>query len=187
MLGPKHAGVDIIPETAEDIPLLAIAKGVVTRAGWLGSCGLSVDYTIEGYTVRYCHLKSFSVLPGKPVKAGQEIGIMGATGISYPKGFRHLHWVMFKDGKLIDPLSFTYTNEVTSDTYNIADEFTKIWGRKPAKGELTYFERRVARKTITDLNDLRVKLNYWKGIVYPKGIYSFTGDARWAIEKVKGV
>lgn len=186
LLGPKHMGVDLIPETKEPIPILAIDNATVIRRGPLGSCGLSVDYVTDTHKVRVCHLESITAQPGE-IGAGKEIGIMGATGVSSPKNFRHLHWAMWKKGVMIDPLSLTYTNTVPSDTYNIAKEFKSIWRREPAKGELAYLTRRVDRKTIADLKDLRNKLRYWRDTVYPKGIYSFTGDARWQLEKVKGV
>lgn len=187
LLGPRHAGIDILPEIKEEIPVLAIDNGFLTRTGYLGSCGLSVDYVTGEYKVRYCHLKSITAQPGK-ITGGQELGLMGATGVSYPKGFKHLHWVIWLKGKLIDPLSLTYTNTVTTNTvekFDIPTEFQRIWKRPGATGEIAYFERRLHRGTIKGTKDLREKMSYWHGIVYPNGKYSLVGDLKWKKEKAK--
>lgn len=68
---------------------------------------------------------------------------------------------------------------------DIQKEFRDIWLRPGAKGELSYFERRLAIGSIRDVEDLRVKMRYWNGVVYPNGVYSVLGDIRWQREKRK--
>ena len=59
-----------------------------------------------GIVTMYVHLDNWQSAPpvqaGDEVAAGQKIGTVGLTGI--PTG-AHLHWVAYRDGPLIDPLS----------------------------------------------------------------------------------
>ncbi len=186
ILGSTHQGVDVLPETNDDIPVKAIGNGNLTRAGYAGSCGLSVDYTTGEYTVRYCHLKSISAKIGN-ISEGQELGIMGATGVSSPPGFRHLHWVMWLRGKLIDALSlpYTYASADKKPSINIPIEFQRIWHRPGAKGEIAYFQRRFDRGSVKNLEELKSAMDKWYRIVYPNGKFSITGNAKWQFEKVR--
>ena len=47
-------------------------------------------------------MPGFSVEVGQHVAAGQQIGVVGTTG--YSTGC-HLHWMAWRGGKLVDPLS----------------------------------------------------------------------------------
>jgi murein DD-endopeptidase MepM/ murein hydrolase activator NlpD len=53
----------------------------------------------------YAHLDAVSSPPpvkaGDEVAAGQRIGTVGKTGIAYGM---HLHWAVWRNGELIDPL-----------------------------------------------------------------------------------
>lgn len=69
-----------------------------------------------------CHLKDFKVAPG-PVKKGQAVGTMGATGSAQGA---HLHWVLRIDGQLVDPMKYVnqggdMPNE--GDVHNVYLEF----------------------------------------------------------------
>lgn len=90
---PTHAGTDYAPpKPGQHVNIYAVADGTVTAAGvnvlrghtgvivvidhgWLTGNG-STDQTLTNYG----HMQRSLVRPGQKVKAGQVIGIMGATG-----------------------------------------------------------------------------------------------------------
>ena len=98
-----HYGVDFAAPTGT--PVRAVAEGVVTMANWHGGNGryiqLRHDDTFES---GYGHLSRIvsMVRPGARVRKGDIIGYVGSTGLATGP---HLHFVMYKNGKYIDPLS----------------------------------------------------------------------------------
>ena len=80
----------------------------------------------------------------------------------------------------IDPEKFDWET-----TVNIPVDFQTIWHRPPAKGEINYFSKRLLDGSITDEADMKVKMAFWYGVVYPNGKHSLLGDARWQLEKIK--
>jgi len=96
-----HAGIDI--GAAAGTPIHAAAAGTVTRAGGEGGCGYSV--TIEharGVRTRYCHLSRIDVALHQQLPAGAVIGLVGSTGLSTGP---HLHFEVYVNGQLVDPLT----------------------------------------------------------------------------------
>ena len=63
--------------------------------------GMIVDLG-SGFEVQYCHLRegSLAVKPGDPVKRGQKLGEIGASGLAQ---FPHVHLTVRRDGKAVDP------------------------------------------------------------------------------------
>lgn len=53
----------------------------------------------------YAHLKSVSVKEGDYIKQGQKIAETGNTGLSTGP---HLHYSVWKDSMLMDPMQFVY-------------------------------------------------------------------------------
>jgi murein DD-endopeptidase MepM/ murein hydrolase activator NlpD len=83
-----HAGIDF--PTAAGTPVFASQSGKVVLAENLYYSGNTVvlDHGYGIYTL-YAHLSEIGVSPGAMVKAGEEIGKVGATGrVTGP----HLHW-----------------------------------------------------------------------------------------------
>lgn len=99
--GSYHKGIDIAG--VNDRSILAADNGVVTEAGRDGGYGnkVVIDHN-NGYKTIYAHLSSIKVSTGQTVKSGQTIGEMGTTGHS--TGI-HLHFEVYKDGNLENPLS----------------------------------------------------------------------------------
>jgi murein DD-endopeptidase MepM/ murein hydrolase activator NlpD len=56
----------------------------------------------SGVTSLYAHLASYDVKVGDRVNAGQRIGEVGRTGIR--KSGSHLHFGLFQNGDVLDPL-----------------------------------------------------------------------------------
>jgi hypothetical protein len=119
-----HDGTDIrvvsMQDVARGVPVLAMADGTVfqTRDGVEDrlikskqeadairrmGCGNAVviDHG-DGYRTRYCHMRkgSIAVRSGDKVTRGQEIGMIGASGLVE---FPHVEAAVMKDKKPIDP------------------------------------------------------------------------------------
>ena len=97
-----HKGIDIARPS--NLTIKAADNGVVVSAGNTGD-GYGNKIIIDhqnGYRTMYAHLASISVSPGQTVPRGSKIGIMGRTGNSTGV---HLHFEVYLNGKLQDPLS----------------------------------------------------------------------------------
>jgi murein DD-endopeptidase MepM/ murein hydrolase activator NlpD len=100
-----HTGTDIA--TAWGTPILAPARGLVVFSGTMGDGAEVVVMTHEsGLVSMYAHLDNYvfpvPVRAGDTVQAGDRIGNVGLTGITTGA---HLHWSVWRNGELIDPLS----------------------------------------------------------------------------------
>ena len=99
----SHLAVDFGAPTGA--PVVAVANGTVVSAGWNGGYGQLVQVKHpNGLTTGYAHLSRISagVHPGKSVRQGDVIGLVGQTGLATGP---HLHYMMTRGGKAINPLS----------------------------------------------------------------------------------
>ncbi len=95
-----HNGVDIA--TAHGTAVGASCEGTVVAAGWMGGYGKAVVINHpKGYRTLYGHLSVINVRPGQKVAAGRIIGRVGSTGWSTGP---HLHFTLWHNGRLINPL-----------------------------------------------------------------------------------
>src|SRR5207244_11142820 len=100
-----HDGTDIAVPWGT--PVLAPARGVVVFAGTMGDGAVVVVIAHDaGLVSMYAHLENrvfpLPVKPGDTVQAGDRIGNVGLTGVTTGT---HLHWSVWRNGELIDPLS----------------------------------------------------------------------------------
>jgi murein DD-endopeptidase MepM/ murein hydrolase activator NlpD len=98
-----HYGVDLAAPTGT--PVRSVADGKVEMASWHGGNGRYVQIRHDDvYESGYGHLSRIAggIRPGGTVRKGDIIGYVGSTGIATGP---HLHYVMYKHGKYIDPLS----------------------------------------------------------------------------------
>lgn len=97
-----HTGIDIANQ--KGTPIFATANGIVKFVGWQEGYGKVVviqhDY---GYVTVYGHLSSIKVKTGQKVVRGEIIGLMGDTGTATGP---HLHYEVWKDNKLCNPVKF---------------------------------------------------------------------------------
>lgn len=89
-------------------PIRAAAAGRVVAVGSQGAYGqqVTVDHgSLAGVTMTtsYSHLSRFGVRPGAVVAAGGVIGWVGTTGMSTGC---HLHFMVYADGSVADPMSW---------------------------------------------------------------------------------
>ncbi|MFT4229735.1 MAG: M23 family metallopeptidase [Microbacterium sp.] len=110
--GGAHYGVDLI--SPGGTPIFASTDGVVrvSQESYFGyGVAVVIDGVIDGrkVTTLYAHMRygSRTVGVGTHVKAGQIIGLVGATGRAYGN---HLHFETRINGSLVDPLAFLREN-----------------------------------------------------------------------------
>lgn len=93
-----HNGIDL---SAKNEEVYAVLNGIVESTGYNSTSG---NYIIlkhaAGLTVSYCHLSKSIKSKGELVRAGDVVAVSGNTGKS--TNF-HLHFVVRKDGKYINP------------------------------------------------------------------------------------
>jgi murein DD-endopeptidase MepM/ murein hydrolase activator NlpD len=84
--------------------IVASGAGVVTWSGGRRGYGnlIEIDHG-GGYVSRYGHNASNLVVAGDPVKAGQVIALMGASGRATGN---HLHFEILKDGRPVNPARY---------------------------------------------------------------------------------
>ena len=97
-----HMGIDLGSIMGQSV--WASKSGVVIRAGWAGGYGkmVVIDHG-GGFSSLYAHLQSISVGEGHLVRAGEEVGKMGSTGLSTGP---HLHFEIRVNGVAQDPLQY---------------------------------------------------------------------------------
>ena len=97
-----HQGLDFAGTAGTRV--LTVADGIVSHAGPDGGYGRLIEITHgNGYVTRYAHNAKLLVAPGKTVKRGDPIALMGSTGRSTGT---HLHFEVLRDGRPVNPLSF---------------------------------------------------------------------------------
>jgi murein DD-endopeptidase MepM/ murein hydrolase activator NlpD len=110
--GGEHQGVDLIAPCRT--PEFASADGVVrvSSESYFGyGVAVTIDSVIDGKKINtlYSHMTSGTrtVSVGDHVKAGQLIGLVGATGRAFGC---HLHYEVQVNGTRVDPLAFLKAN-----------------------------------------------------------------------------
>ncbi|MCM3694000.1 peptidoglycan DD-metalloendopeptidase family protein [Neobacillus niacini] len=100
--GKSHKGIDIARPSNRTIK--AADNGKVVSAGYDGGYGnkIVIDHQ-NGLRTVYAHLESIGVSVGQTVSQGSAIGIMGSTGNSTGV---HLHFEVYKNGALQNPLNY---------------------------------------------------------------------------------
>ena len=109
-----HNGIDIGLVTGTG--LAAVRSGVVTVVRTSATFGKVLEIeTEDGYRIMYAHLSEVLVEKGDKVKQGEIVAKSGNTGLS---SGAHLHYSLWKDGKLLDPMEYVtlkYTQEVVAE------------------------------------------------------------------------
>jgi murein DD-endopeptidase MepM/ murein hydrolase activator NlpD len=102
-----HNGLDIA--AAEGTPVKATAKGTVIEAGDFFFSGnmIYIDHG-QGIISLYAHLSRIDVKPGDVVDTGDIIGAVGQTGRVTGA---HLHFAVFANQTLIDPVYMLPKNQ----------------------------------------------------------------------------
>ncbi|MCR4580412.1 MAG: M23 family metallopeptidase [Treponema sp.] len=97
-----HTGTDMACPTGT--PILASMSGRVMKVGTMHR--IYGNYVIidhgNGYQTLYAHMSKVIAAKGQWVSQGTRIGLVGSTGYSTGP---HLHFTVYKNGKLVDPMS----------------------------------------------------------------------------------
>jgi murein DD-endopeptidase MepM/ murein hydrolase activator NlpD len=95
-----HNGVDYSAPTGA--PVVSVAPGTVTLAGWTSGGGRTVRVRHNnGYESEYLHLSSLEVRAGQRVSQGDLVGKVGATGLATGP---HLHYGLRRHGSYVNPV-----------------------------------------------------------------------------------
>ena len=110
-----HNGIDI--PLVEGTPLYALSDGIISSIGYISGYGHSVIIKYNnGYKSLYGHCSpNYIVKVGQTVKAKQKVALVGPKYLPNGKlnGFttgQHLHFTLYYNNKLINPLRVEYTN-----------------------------------------------------------------------------
>jgi len=125
-----HYGVDFAAPVGT--PVRAVARGRVLEAGWQGGNGRFVKIRHDGgIATGYAHLVRIvpGLHPGARVRRGQVIGYVGASGLATGS---HLHFVVYRNGRYVDPLRVSFP------------------GRSTLRGE----RLRAFRSTLTEMDEI---------------------------------
>ena len=97
----SHTGIDMACATGT--PIRAAMSGKVAYVGWSNIFG---NYVIinhaNGYQTLYGHMSKTLAKKGQVVDQSTKIGLVGSTGYSTGP---HLHFTVYKNGNLVDPMS----------------------------------------------------------------------------------
>ena len=97
-----HQGVDLAAPSGT--PIYASRAGVVTVTTYSSSAGYYVTINHgDGFSSIYMHMEYYSVSAGQAVSAGQQIGVVGKTGIA--TGY-HLHFGIAYNGAYVNPCAY---------------------------------------------------------------------------------
>ncbi|MBO5137116.1 MAG: M23 family metallopeptidase [Spirochaetaceae bacterium] len=98
----SHTGIDMA--MSQGSPIKAAMSGKIIGIGYTNVYGNYVIIDHEnGYQTLYAHMqKPCTLKKGQYVNQGAQIGLVGNTGYSTGP---HLHFTVYKNGKLIDPLT----------------------------------------------------------------------------------
>lgn len=113
-----HKGADSV--AALGSPIYATHSGVVAHViayeDALSGCWLEISRDgkrmTDNESYKHLRLGSITVKKGQSIKAGDQIGLQGSTGKSTGE---HLHYEVYRNGRLVDPLPYAMGTEKEKD------------------------------------------------------------------------
>lgn len=113
----QHNGVDLV--AGQGTPVLAAGNGIVEDVIRSGK-GLGNIVKIahdDGFVTVYAHLEDIVVRKGERVTAGRKIANVGISGNSFAP---HLHYEVYKDGKVMDPVNYFFASFTPAEYAKVA-------------------------------------------------------------------
>ncbi|MFT5751940.1 MAG: murein DD-endopeptidase MepM/ murein hydrolase activator NlpD [Flavobacteriales bacterium] len=109
-----HKGMDFT--AAPGTPIYATGDGKVSKVGLGSGYGkmVIIDHGF-GYKTYYAHMSKYNTKVGRKVTRGEIIGYVGNSGLSSGP---HLHYEVWKNGVVMNPVNF-YFNDLTPEEYDI--------------------------------------------------------------------
>lgn len=104
-----HEGIDVV--APRGTPILAPGAGTVVSARWETGYGNTVvlDHG-HGIVTRYAHASRLLVRPGQRVTRGEQIALVGNSGLSTSP---HLHYEVHVNGRPVNPLRYVLPAVIT--------------------------------------------------------------------------
>ena len=111
-----HDGVDLVVPQGTDVfaPAAGIVSGV-SRSRKGGGNSITIKHK-GGYITRYAHLSEIFVGQGQSVRKGARIATTGMSGHAYAP---HLHYEVWRDTLLLDPLNYIFASVTPEDYSNM--------------------------------------------------------------------
>ena len=111
-----HNGLDMVSHSGE--PVRVTADGVVTAVikSRKGLGNVVVVSHAGGYVTKYAHLEDISVKKGRSLKKGDKIGNVGVSGNSFAP---HLHYEVYKDTLVMDPVNHLFASLDPEEYVNV--------------------------------------------------------------------
>ena len=109
----EHEGIDFMSNIGSEV--VAAADGTVSeiiKSKKGPGNVVAIDHG-NGYVTRYAHLQEIHVRKGRLIGKGDRIGLSGMSGKSFGP---HLHYEVWRDGKVMDPLNFFFA-DLTPEEY----------------------------------------------------------------------
>ncbi len=103
-----HEGIDV--SAPMGAPIEAPADGIVIATGWVTGYGntLEIDHGF-GIVTRFAHASKILVRVGQRVHRGDDVALVGSTGLSTGP---HLHYEVHVNGKPVDPLRYVLPDAI---------------------------------------------------------------------------
>lgn len=120
-----HAGMDFTAKVGT--PVYATGDGTVVFAEYATNgygMHVIVDHGYD-YQTLYAHLSKITVKKGQKLKRGDEIGLIGNTGLSSGP---HLHYEVHKGGEPVDPVNFFF-NDLSPAEYALMLDISRNAGQ----------------------------------------------------------
>jgi murein DD-endopeptidase MepM/ murein hydrolase activator NlpD len=136
VLGGVRAHLAVDFGAPRGAPVVAVANGTIATSGWNGGYGNLVQIKHRnGLTTGYAHLSRIAAAArrGASIRQGDTIGWVGSTGLSTGP---HLHYMMTRNGKPINPLSMKSEPPIPISPGLKAEFFQHIAGRQSQLQEL---------------------------------------------------
>ncbi len=117
-----HNGIDF--RASYGTPIRAATDGRVTYSGRNGGAGKFVKIKHnKSLSTGYAHMSRIAVSRGKYVRRGQIIGYVGSTGLSTGP---HLHYILYRNGRPINPNSVKFTQTAQLSGKELANFKSKL-------------------------------------------------------------
>jgi len=163
-----HNGLDF--KASYGTPIRAASDGRVTYSGRNGGAGKFVKIKHnKSLSTGYAHMSRIAVNRGKYVKKGQIIGYVGSTGLSTGP---HLHYILYRNGRPINPRSvkFTKTAQLSGrDLVNFKAKLAKLKSVEPGAALAPLQSESSEEKPVREIEKLSKsnKINVKTSVTFP--------------------